>query len=79
VPLGAPNGLFITLLDDLLSGLKDPVGHPFALLLCSLINNLGQSRVLRVNLHSQKQIEKCQTTDFFILELLFNPKEEASR
>jgi hypothetical protein len=27
----------------------------------------------------QKQIEKCQTTDFLILELLFDPKEEASR
>jgi hypothetical protein len=39
VPLGATNGLFITLLDDLLSGLKDPVVHPFASLLCPLINN----------------------------------------
>jgi hypothetical protein len=39
VPLGATNSLFITLLDDLLSGLKDPVVHPFDLILCPLINN----------------------------------------
>jgi hypothetical protein len=48
VPLGATNGLFITLLDKVLRKIW-------------------------------KQFEKCQTIDFPILALLFDPKKEASR